>query len=227
MKKHTLLQKAAISLLETLGDQLWGFRPNVIAPFVEQKGAFPAVFWILQNMLKYERILDPWGPIRTHLLVTEISTLNGCAYCTNGHAYALQLHYLKIREALFPLSEADILALHGLPDAEIIQRFEKVLEQVDLPLEILDLRRMSELWDNPALTTTQKDKDICQLITMFGVLNACGVYSKARIDQAHDPINKERIWRDRYANRRAAQQRQPAMPAEPSLTILNPNDFQL
>ncbi|MEL6880694.1 MAG: hypothetical protein AAGM27_03155 [Cyanobacteria bacterium J06554_3] len=91
MARHNILQKVAIFLLETLGDQLWGFRPNLMAPFVVQKGAFPAVFWFLKNMPKYERILESWGPIRTHLLATEISTLNGCAYCTHGHAYAFQL----------------------------------------------------------------------------------------------------------------------------------------
>ena len=91
MARHNILQKVAIFLLETLGDQLWGFRPNLMAPFVVQKGAFPAVFWFLKNMPKYERILESWGPIRTHLLATEISTLKGCAYCTHGHAYAFQL----------------------------------------------------------------------------------------------------------------------------------------
>ena len=222
---YTPFQKVAIYLLETLGDQLWGFRPNLIAPFVEQKGAFPALFWFVRNLPKYERMLETWGPIRTHLLATEISALSGCPYSTNGHAYALQLHYLRATEQLFPLSEADILEMMSLPDIDILARFGQALEQADLSAAILDLRRMAELRNNAALATTGKDRDILHLIKMFSTLNACGVHSNVKIDQAHDPINKNRAWRDRYAILRRAQDRMPPKTPDPEITILNPSDL--
>ncbi|MEO0768383.1 MAG: hypothetical protein AAFY72_02965 [Cyanobacteria bacterium J06649_4] len=227
MAKHTLFQRAAIFLLETFGNQTWGFRPNLIAPFVEQKGSLPALFWFANTIPKYERILESWGPIRTHLLATEISALNGCRYCTNGHAYALQLHYLKATEQLFPLSEADILAVMTLPEGDILARFEQALEQADLSAAILDMRRMAELRQSEPIATTAKDRDILHLIKMFSVLSACGVRGNVRIDQAHDPINKNRAWRDRYAILRRAQTRMPAKAVEPEVTVLNPSDLYL
>lgn len=227
MAKHNFLQKTAIFLLGTLCDQLWGFKPNLISPFVEQKGSLGALLWFARNLPRYERILDRWGPIRTHLLATEISLLNGCAYCANGHAYALQLHYLRQTEWLFPLSESDILALQGRPEAEQLERLEAALAEAGLSSAVLDLRRMAELRKQESLAVTDKDRDLLQLIRMFSDLNACGRSSNPKIDQAHDPINKNRDWRDRYAALRRTQPPEPIAVPEPAITVLNPSDLYL
>ena len=117
------------------------------------------------------------------------------------------------------------MALQSSGEANILDRFEQALDQAGLTLEALDLRRLAELRANLALAITQNDKDICHLIEHFRVLNVCGIQRAVKIDQAHDPINKERYWRDRYANlRRTQQQRQPVT-AEPSITVLNPSDL--
>ncbi|MEL6854453.1 MAG: hypothetical protein AAFO83_05025 [Cyanobacteria bacterium J06607_13] len=227
MAKHNFLQKTAIFLLGTLCDQLWGFRPNLIPTFVAQKGWLGALLWFARNMPRYERIRDRWGPIRTHLLATEISLLNGCTYCANGHAYALQLHYLRQTEWLFPLSESEILALQSLPEAEQIDRLEAALAEAGLSSAILDLRRLVELYEQPALAVTDKDRDMLQLIRMFADLNDCGRKYNLQIDQAHDPINKRREWRDRYAALRRAEPAQPVVVPEPAITVLNPSDLYL
>jgi len=227
MANRNLFQTAAIHLLENLLNQLWGFKPNLIAPLVESKGVFRSVTWFLPNLLKYERILDRWGPIRTHLLATEISTLNGCPYCANGHAYALQLHYLKKTEQLFPLRESDIITLQTQSESEIVESFESALEQAELSICLLDLRRMVDLRQDPTLAMGEKDRDILHLIRLFAVLNACAIEHNVKIDQAHDPINKNRAWRDRYAILRRAESRMPSTPTEPERTILNPSDLYM
>lgn len=236
----TKFQYPAVFLLETVGDQLWGFKPNLMAEFVVQQGSRRALVWFAKNMPKYERILEAWGPIRTHLVTTIISTLNGCAYCTAGHAYALQLHYLKQTDQLFPLSEAEIFQLHGLADTELLSRFESVLAQAGLSQEIFLLQRLVELRKDASLAVTEQDHQLCHLITMFQALNLCGISGEVKRDQAHDPINKDRAIRDRYAAlrksqifqaqaQRQSQSLQPSQPVSADIafgnTVLSPEDY--
>lgn len=229
-------QYPAVFLLETLGDQLWGFKPNLMAEFVAQQGPRRALVWFARNMPKYERILEAWGPIRTHLVTAVISTLNGCAYCTAGHAYALQLHYLKKTDRLFPLSEAEIFQLHGLPTADMLSRLEVVLAEAGLSQEIFLLQRLMELSQDVSLAVTERDHQLCQLIVMFQSLNFCGISGEVKSDQAHDPINKDRGIRDRYAALRRSQlvaqtqnQSRPPQPVSADIafgnTVLSPDDY--
>ena len=219
------IKKIAVFLLETLGDQLWGFKPNLMAAFVCEQGARRSLFWFAKNMPKYERTLEAWGPIRTHLVATAISTLNGCAYCTAGQAYALQLHYLKNTDRLFPLTNAEIFQLHTLSEPEFLARWEQVLNQAGLGQEIFPLQRMVELRRNRVLAVTKGDRTLLHLITMFEDLNVCGVSDNVRIDQAHDPINKNRALRDRYAALRQSQQ-QAELYAQQSTQQFNQLPYQ-
>lgn len=88
-----------------LGQAQWGFKPNLMRSIGEQHGAAKELTWFVRNMPAYEKTVKEWGAIRTHLLVAEISVLNGCPYCAYGHAYALQLHYLKTLANCFPLTK--------------------------------------------------------------------------------------------------------------------------
>ena len=96
------------NLLEMIGKYLWGFKPNLMQHIVDQHGAIKSLSWFIQNMPAYEKTLKQWGAIRTHLLVSEISVLNGCPYCTYGHVYALQLHYFKATGRLLPVDEDEV-----------------------------------------------------------------------------------------------------------------------
>lgn len=220
----------AVFLIESFCEQLWGFKPNFIRPLVNQKGALRSLFWFAPNMLKYEGILEKWGPIHTHVLATAISAINGCEYCTFGHAYALELAYLKETGQLFPLTERDLVALCGQTEADIVNTLEQALIAANLENEILSLQRMSELYRRPELATTHHDQQLTHLITMFATLNACGMKSNIPTDQAHDPINKNRMMRDRYIALRETERAQPT--AEPvineqpaGVTVLNPADI--
>lgn len=220
----------AIFLIESFCDQLWGFKPNLIRPFVHQKGAVRSLFWFTRNMLKYEGILERWGPIHTHLLATAISAINGCEYCTFGHAYALELAYLKQTGQLFPLTEHDLVALCGQTEADIVNTLKPALITANLEDEILSLQRTSELYRRPELATTRHDQQLTHLITMFATLNVCGMKGNIPTDQAHDPINKNRMMRDRYLALRETERAQSTNSQviheqSTGVTVLNPADI--
>ncbi len=219
----------AIFLLEALGDHLWGFKPNLMADFVHRQGALPALLWFAKNMPPYERILEDWGPISTHLIATVLSTLNGCEYCAHGHAYALELHYLQMNDKLFPLSKVEMFALHPLSEEQVLDRFEQALAEADLFEEILPLKRVAELRQDNSLVTTASDDDLLHLIQMFSTLNACATASNTPLDSAHDPIGKDRALCDRYTALRCAQLSRTPQMAQPLLAeppvVLNPADL--
>jgi alkylhydroperoxidase family enzyme len=223
----------AVFLLEALGDHLWGFKPNLMADFVEQRGALPALFWFAKNMPKYEHILEKWGPVSTHLIATVISTLNGCRYSIHGHAYALELHYLHNTDKLFALSKVEMVELHELSEKQILERFEQALVEADLAEEILLLNRVSELRQDSQLALSRSDQDLLHLIQMFEALSDCAKASNTPLDSAHDPIGKNRALRDRYAKLRRDQRlsnaTQPPSAQPPSTelpVILNPADLK-
>ncbi|MEM9944749.1 MAG: hypothetical protein AAF810_01610 [Cyanobacteria bacterium P01_D01_bin.36] len=218
-------QSTAVFVLETFCDQLWGFKPNLIRPLVRQKGAVRSLFWFIPNMLKYEGILERWGPIRTHLVAVHLCAINGCRYCVFGHAYALELTYLKQTGQLFPLTEHQLMNLCGQNEADILTTLQHALTEANLNGEILTLQRLGELYHRPELATTQSDHQLTHLIRLFATLNACGIKSNLQTDQAHDPINKNRAMRDRYQALRQSQQSTPANTQPTGVTILNPADI--
>lgn len=195
--------RAATALLEAIGSKLWGFKPNLMRHFVAQHGPLKAVAWFAKNMPKYEKILKKWGPIRTHLIATAISTINGCPYCTYGHAKAFQLHYLKEHDTVFPIDEDAMVSFHRLGSAEVVERFAAALGEAGQAGEVARLRRMLELFEDQSLASTDSDKDLLQLINMFAALNVCGITSDAEVDEVHDPINRDIDLRDRYAELRS------------------------
>jgi len=191
----------ATSLLEGIGRRLWGFKPNLMAQIVEQHGAFRTLGWFVRNLPAYEKTLESWGGVRTHLVATEISVLNGCPYCTYGHSYALELHYLKATDRLLPVAEQEIVAWHDLPEAEVVARFERLLEAAELPSEREMLERLLALrhGSEPA---SPDDRRLAHLLAMFSFLNQCGTTGRTELDQAHDPINKDTALRHQYEIRR-------------------------
>jgi hypothetical protein len=186
-----IFTQVAINLLEMIGKGLWGFKPNLMRHIVEQHGAVSALSWFVQNMPTYKKTLKEWGAIRTHLLTAVISVLNGCPYCTYGHAYALQLHYLKDKGHLMPVDEHEIVAWHTLSEAEAIDRFRSLIKSSGLLPELQVFERMLLLRQGIEQAIIREDHKILHLIEMFSFLNRCGITGKTSPDQAHDPINKD------------------------------------
>jgi len=194
--------KVATTLLEGFANRLWGVKPGLMAHFVDQHGSAPALAWFVRHMPRYERILKRWGPLRTHLLSSAVSTLNGCAYCTFGHAHAFQLHYLQKYDRLFPLDENAMTALHDQGETQTIVSLSAALRKADLESEIPLLLRLQSLRSDPGARSlaarARDDADLKHLIKMFAALNACGIKGQVEPDAAHDPINRDGELKQRY-----------------------------
>lgn len=210
-----MLESATAWLLESVGRRLWGFAPRLMPVIAQHLGGVGALAWFARNMPRYEGTLGALGPIRTHLLCTAISLTNGCPYCTHGHAHAFELHYLRERGVLFPLSEREIVDLARLDAITLRARWKEALEQGALPDEVGPFERLCALLDGAAADQPD-DARLAHLITMFAVLNTCGVEGNVEPDEAHDPINKDTSLRQRYADLRDAAA--PRTNVEPVLT---------
>ena len=185
-----------------IGSALWGFKPNLMRHIVEQHGALRSLGWFVRNMPSYERTLQQWGPIRTHLLAVEISLHNGCPYCTYGHVYALQLHYFKTHGRLLFVTEDEIVAWHSGNDDDITANLQHLLSTAGLASERPLLDRVLILRQGAAPPTSVDDHKVAHLLSMFSFLNRSGVNGHAVPDQAHDPINKELGLRTEYSRLR-------------------------
>jgi hypothetical protein len=191
-----MFERAAVAALHGLGMRLWGFRPRLMAAFVQQHGGLPTLRWFARNMPRYERTRRELGPQRTHLLATAISLEGGCAYCAYGHAYAMDLLHLRDHGSPFPLPVSEVLALCGQDRAVIVERLGDALRGAELADEIAWITRLHTARDDG-------DARLTHLLDMFAVLNACGVACQVPADEAHDPINKDEALKQRLARLRA------------------------
>lgn len=193
-----LLERGVTAVLEGIGKRLWGFPPRLMAPIVAHLGALRALCWFLWNMPRYERTLRLHGGLRTHLMSTAISLVNGCAYCTFGHAYALQLVYLREYGRLFPLDELDFGRLLGQRPGVVGSRLEQALRRAGLHGEIWWLDRTIALAVGDPRPTDPCEVWVAHLVRMFTVLNTVGIADRTDPDEAHDPSNKDSALRLRY-----------------------------
>jgi hypothetical protein len=198
------LDGVAVGLLEALGKQLWGFTPRLMSSIVAELGPAAAVTWFVANMPRYERTLRVLGPLRTHLACTVISLHNGCRYCSFGHAYAVELVYLKQRERVFPVDAHTMSGWTGLPPGELRDRVCDVLERADLHAEVIWVDRTLALARGRQRPVDRHEARIAHLVRMFALLNAVGIARDVEPDEAHDPLNKDRALKARNAELRGS-----------------------
>jgi hypothetical protein len=196
------VDRLAVRLLERFGKRLWGFPPRLMSHIVAERGGVRALSWFVGNMPRYQRTLRVLGPLRTHLACTLVSLHNGCQYCSFGHAYALELHYLKQRDKLFPADAPTMSQWLGLDPAELRQRMVDVLERADLHSEVLWVDRTLAMVSGSQRPVDRNEARIAHLVRMFAVLNAVGKAGAVTPDEAHDPINKDAALKDRNAQLR-------------------------
>lgn len=199
------LKRGVTVVLERLGTHLWGFPPRLMAPTVAQLGPLRALAWFIWHMPRYERTLRAFGPIRTHLICTAVSLVNGCRYCAYGHGYALELAYLRERGRLFPLGAHAMVLLRGLPPGLMRHRMVGAAQRAGLHSEVRWLERAFELTlAEDRRPTEEDDIRIAHLVRMFGLLNSVGISSDTEPDQAHSPLNKDRALKLRHSGLRTA-----------------------
>ncbi len=188
---------------------------------VERLGPVGALRWFAVHMPRYERTRGTFGALRTHLLGLEISLLNGCPYCTFGHAYAFELLYLEATGRLFPLDEHAIVGLQGTSEALLQRVLSEALERADLREEVPWLQNLLQL-RNGKPPSTDADRRISHLLEMFGVLNACGISGRVDPDEAHDPINKDTALKARYTALREIERARSVPPPVDAAVALDP-----
>ncbi|WP_028922031.1 hypothetical protein [Pseudonocardia acaciae] len=200
-----VLARGVTVVLERLGTHMWGFPPRLMAPIVVELRPMRTVVWFVWNMPRYERTLRAFGPVRTHLICTLISLVNGCRYCTYAHGRALQLAYLHHYQRLFPLSEHAIGRLRGMPPGAIRHCMVTAAHNAGLYNEVRWLDRAIELTLAEDRSPTERDDvRVSHLVRMFSVLNSVAIASNIDPDEAHSPLNKDRALTLRYDNLRAA-----------------------
>ena len=193
------LDRLAVGVLERLGMRLWGFPPRLMAPIVAELGAWRALTWFAGNMPRYERTLRVLGPLRTHLLCTVISLYNGCRYCSYGHAYALELIYLKERDRLFPVEAREMCEWLELDPGQLRDQLVNALQSAELHVEVLWVDRALALVSATHRPMDSTEARIAHLVRMFQVLNAVGIASGVEPDEAHDAVNKDEELKARHA----------------------------
>jgi hypothetical protein len=200
-----VLQRRVTRLLETRCRLLWGFQPTLIPCIVHDKGALRALVWFATGMARYKRTLRVLGPIRTHLACMAISLHNGCVCCSYGHAYALELHYLRETGRLFPL-DARLLSgwLHLTPQA-LSARLHAVLREAGLHAEELWVDRTLALAAGELQPIDDTERRLANLVGMYSELNRIGIAGGTTPDEAHDPINMDGSLKARHSALRLAE----------------------
>lgn len=192
-----------IGVVGSLCRRMWGFTPRIIPVVIERMGPLPAMAWFAANMPRYLVSLRVLGAVRTHLACIAISLRNGCSYCAFGHAYALELVYLRDRGRLFPLDAATISTWLDLDDRSLHNRLRGVLQQAGLHAEAIWVDRTLDLADG-ARPADADEVRIAHLVRMVGTMNGIAVTVRLEPDGAHNPVNKDSGLKDRCAALRAA-----------------------
>ncbi len=201
------LARGVTAMVESLGYQMWGTKPRLMAPTVRQLGPLRALRWFACNMPRYLCTLKVYGGLRTHLIGATVSLINGCPYCTYGEAYACQLIHLRERGFLFPLDEHGMGQLCGKPPAVIRNRLVDALQEAGLHAEVPVLDRAIELTIAPDPRPTERDDiRLGHLVRMLGSMNSIGITNGVQqaSGEALDPVNKDGALKRRYTGLRAA-----------------------
>jgi alkylhydroperoxidase family enzyme len=198
------LERVAVRLLEAFTRQHWGYPAKIVPYLVAELGPVRAVRWVLRTRRHHERAVRTLGPLRTHLACATISMLNGCRYCTHGHALAVELHHLHKSDRLFPVDAATMTGWTGLPRAELRSKLRDALMRADLHLELIWVDRALGLADGGRPIDAEEAR-VAQLVSIMQTLNAVSIAGDPELDGAHDPLNKDARLKTRLATMRAHQ----------------------
>lgn len=198
------LDHGAERVVEELARRHWGFCPNLVSHLVEQLGPVRAVRWTMRASATFDAIVRALGPIRTHLACVVIAQIKGCSYTTHGHAYAMELHYLRRHDQLFPVDADTMAGWAGLPRTELRGRLRDALMAAGLHVELLWVDRTLALADGGQQPIDEDERRLSQLVSIVTVLAAVGIVGGPEPDQAHDRINKDVRLKTRLAALRAA-----------------------
>ena len=200
---HRPLDRTVVGILEAMGRRMWGFPPQIMALVVAEMGATGAALWFARNMPRFLHTRRVLGPLRTHLACIAVSLHNSCTYCAYGHAYALELLYLRDRGRLFPLDAATLASWLDLEPRELADRLHKLLEDAGMHAEVLWVDRTIGLATGTYTPVDRDEARLRHLVGMVGTMNRVAVDRAAEPDEAHDPVNKDAAVKARHAEMRS------------------------
>lgn len=201
---HDELERLVTRMLEGMCRVMWGFAPRMIPHVVRSLGPGRSVLWFAVNFPRLLWTMHVFGPIRTHLAAAAISLHNGCTYCAYGHAFALELVYLRDRGRLFPVDARTLSTWRDLPPRELGQRLRQVLHEAGLHAETLWVDRTLALASGTTRPVDADEARIAHLVRMLGRMNRIAVEAGVEPDEAQNPVNKNAALKRRYAQLRAA-----------------------
>jgi hypothetical protein len=197
------VERLVTRLLEAMCRMVWGFAPRMISHIVHRLGPGHAMLWIGANMPRMLWTMHVLGPLRTHLAAMAISLHYGCTYCTYGHAFALELIYLRDRGHLFPVDAHTIATWWNIESRTLARRLRTVLQDAGLHAETLWVDRTLALADGVG-PTDRDEVRVTGLVRMLGVMTRIAIEAGIEPDEAQNPINKNAALKQRYAELRAA-----------------------
>jgi hypothetical protein len=199
------LERLITRAIWTMCRALWGFSPRMIPHIVHRMGPLRALVWFAVNFPRYLWSLHVLGPVRFHLACVAISLHNNCTYCAFGHAYALELVYLRDRDRLFPLDARTLAGWLDLEPRELERRLHGVLHEAGLHVEAMWVDRTLALACGVQQPVDSVEARLAHLVRMLGTINKIAVDSKVEPDEAQNPVNKNSEIKARYAELRAHQ----------------------
>src|SRR5919112_3780902 len=126
------VERFVTRLMEAMCQVVWGFAPRMIPHIVRRLGPGRSILWVGAGMPRMLWTIHVLGPVRTHLAALAISLYYGCTYCAYGHAFALELVYLRDRGRLFPVDACTLATWQDLPPRELAQRLRRLLHDAGL-----------------------------------------------------------------------------------------------
>ncbi len=197
------VERFVTRLLEAMCQVVWGFAPRMISHIVSRLGPGRAVLWVSASMPRMLWTMHVLGPVRTHLAAMAISLYYGCTYCAYGHAFALELIYLRDRGHLFPVDAHTLASWWGVEPRVLERRLRALLQDAGLHAETLWVDRTLELVAGAGPTDADEVR-VAHLVRMLGVMTRIAIDAGIEPDEAQNSINKNMALKERYAELRAA-----------------------
>jgi len=197
-------KRLAVRGLEALCTMMWGFPPTIITLIVDHMGPLRAIGWFGAHMPRFLASRVALGPVRVHLACIVVSLRNGCGYCAYGHAYALELLYLRQHGRLFPLDAKALDEWYGLDARSLRSRLRTVLVTAGLHAEAIWVDRVVALAEGTQTPVDAAEARLAHVIRMADTASRIAAADNAVPDEAHDPVNKDAAVKARHAALRFA-----------------------
>lgn len=181
----------ALGWIVTVTDGYW---PDFTEEMVRTYGPEGLKAWGDAVGAGVKKVTETYGDEVAQGLFAMAAVWNGCAYCTTGHFYALNILYFKRTGRLFPIDEREVARWYTLTDERLVERvLERLADDEHAQLSGL-FRRQFEIRVKGAELEPEPEDDFIQTANAaFDLINECSIV----IDSAKvPPLNPKaaKMW---------------------------------